>query len=90
MNFFERIDELVYDIMDLVEVIYIWDIKKFEYIDNIKDLCEIWKKFIGFLINEFFFEWLNFNNFMKIDNNIVNLGYKFLKNYLDIIICLNY
>lgn len=90
MNFFERIDELVYDIMDLVEVIYIWDIKKFEDIDNIKDLYEIWKKFIGFLINEFFFEWLNFNNFMKIDNNIVNLGYKFLKNYLDIIICLNY
>lgn len=90
MNFFERTDELAYDITDLVEVTYIWDTKKPEDTDNTKDQCETWKKLIGPSINEFPPEWLNPNNFMKIDNNTANLGYKLLKNYLDITICLNY
>lgn len=90
MNFFERTDELAYDITDLVEVTYIWDTKKPEDTDNTKDPCETWKKLIGASINECPPEWLNPNNFMKIDNNTANLGYKLLKNYLDITICLNY
>lgn len=90
MNFFERTDELAYDITDLVEVTYIWDTKKPEDTDNTKDPCETWKKLTGPSINEFPPEWLNPNDFMKIDNNTANLGYKLLKNYLDITICLNY
>lgn len=69
MNFFERTDELAYDITDLVEVTYIWDTKKPEDTDNTKDPYETWKKLIGPSINEFPPEWLNPTNFMKIDNN---------------------